>query len=173
MFFQPWIGENGAGGPMTRRFTLVELMIVIAIVAILAAIAVPMVAFAQLKAKRAEAPLNLEGMMAAIVAYHAAWNDPPAGNSGFQPSSLPGKALRPWDDGSIPTQFSVTGFVPDGQVRGRYYYQDNVTNRTVWTYMDVDGDTRTYTLYQSFDVTTGTKGPAYPSCSSGSLDDCY
>jgi prepilin-type N-terminal cleavage/methylation domain-containing protein len=158
---------------MRRGFTLVELMIVIAIVAILAAIAIPMVAFAQEKAKRAEAPLNLEGMIAAIAAYHAAWNDPPAGNSGFQPSSLPGKALRPWDDGSIPTQFTSMGFVPDGMVRGRYFYQDNVTDRTIWTYMDVDGDTRTYTLYQAFDVTTGKKGSPFAFCSSGPVDNCY
>ena len=158
---------------MGRRFTLVELMMVIAIVAILAAVAVPMVAFAQLKAKRSEAQLNLEGMMAAIVAYHAAWNDPPAGNSGFQPSSLPGKALRPWDDGSIPTQFSAMGYVPEGDVRGRYYYQDNVTNRTIWVYMNVDGDGRTYQLYQGFDITTATKATPYAYCTSGPVDDCY
>ena len=158
---------------MGRRFTLVELMIVIAIVTILAAIALPMVAFAEQKAKRSESSLNLEGMMAAIAAYHAAWNDPPAGNSGFQPSSLPGKALRPWDDGSIPVQFTAMGFVPDGLIRGRYYYQDNITNRAIWTYMDVDGDTRTYTLYQTFDVTTGTKGSPVAFCSSGPIDDCY
>lgn len=158
---------------MRRRFTLVELMIAIAIIAILAAVAIPMVATAQMKAKRTEAPLNLEGIMAAIAAYHAAWNDPPAGNSGFQPSSLPGKALRPWNDGSIPTQFSAMGWAPDGDVRGRYYYQDNTTDRTVWTYLDVDGDTRTYTLYQVFTLTTGAKSPAYPLCSSGTLEGCY
>jgi prepilin-type N-terminal cleavage/methylation domain-containing protein len=158
---------------MGRRFTLVELMIAIAIVAILAAIAVPLVATAQMKAKRAEAPLNLDGIMGAIAAYHAALNDPPPGNSGFQPSSLPGKALRPWDDGSIPTQFTAMGWAPDGLVRGRYYYQDNTTNRAVWTYMDVNGDTRTYTLYQVFDLATGTKASPIALCSAGALDGCY
>lgn len=52
-----------------KRFTLVELMIVVAIIAVLAAIAIPAFYEMQLKSKRAELPVNGDGITNAVDAY--------------------------------------------------------------------------------------------------------
>ena len=53
-------------------FTLVELMIVVAIIGILAAIAIPNFVAMQYRAKRAEVPSNVDGIKTAQLAYDAA-----------------------------------------------------------------------------------------------------
>lgn len=106
---------------MHSRFTLVELMIVVAIVMILAAIAIPNFNEMQLRAKRAELPSNVDGIATAFVAYITA-NDvtPPSG--GWNPDGSPGKAQRAWTTGDY---FEDAGYAPDGMVRGSY--QHNAT----------------------------------------------
>ena len=52
-------------------FTLIELMIVVAIIGILAAIAVPSFLRYQLRAKRSEAYANLEAIAKAETSYYA------------------------------------------------------------------------------------------------------
>ena len=51
------------------RFTLVELMIVVAIIAVLGAIAIPLLSDYQLRSRAAEVPLMLDGMGKAIVPW--------------------------------------------------------------------------------------------------------
>jgi type IV pilus assembly protein PilA len=55
----------------SQGFTLVELMIVVAIIGILAAIAIPNFRNYQLKSKRGELPMNLKAIKVAEVAYQA------------------------------------------------------------------------------------------------------
>jgi type II secretory pathway pseudopilin PulG len=102
---------------MRRRFTLVELMIVIAIVIILTAIAVPEFNRMQLASKRSEVPLNVDGITTAHMAYDAA-HDRFVSVPGYVPNGTFNKKTRPW----ITTSgYQTLGFRPDGAVRGGYY----------------------------------------------------
>lgn len=76
------------GGAMTflgrchKGFTLIELMIVVAVIAILAAIAIPSYVGIQKKAARSEAKANLEAIALALEGYMAENNDyGPAGTN--------------------------------------------------------------------------------------------
>jgi type II secretory pathway pseudopilin PulG len=102
---------------MTRRFTLVEMMIAIAIVIILAAIAVPEFRRAQFKSKRSEVPLNVEGITVSMLAYDAA-HDKYVPQISYVPTTARTKKARAWDTTSA---YQALGFTPDGQVRGSYY----------------------------------------------------
>jgi prepilin-type N-terminal cleavage/methylation domain-containing protein len=103
-----------------RQFTLVEMMIVVAVILVLAAIAIPMVANAQLKAKRAEVFDVVDGIATAEVAYEAAL-DAYFFPMGWAPDAYTtnlDKKATAWPSGEWTTQLA---FAPDGEVRGNYY----------------------------------------------------
>jgi type II secretion system protein G len=71
-----------------RAFTLIELLIVVAIIAILAAIAVPNFLEAQTRAKVSRTKADLRSLAVALEAYRSDFNTyPPVGNPAF-PSPL-------------------------------------------------------------------------------------
>lgn len=137
----------------TRRvrtgFTLVEIMIVVAIMGILAAIAVPNFMQMQAKAKRAELPTIVVAISDSQVAYHVA-NDVFVDISSFVPGGAPGKGVRDWPTGS---GFETLGWAPDGAVRGNYKTELNGTTIfSVTGECDVDGDGTKATYYLNYDI---------------------
>ena len=81
-----------------RGFTLIELMIVVAIIGILAAIAIPNFMTYQAKARQSEAKVNLGGLFTTATSYFAE-------NNTF----------------SVPTA-NALGYLPSGNIRYNIYY---------------------------------------------------
>ena len=69
-------------------FTLIELMIVIAIIGILAAIAIPIYSNMQARARIAKAQSDLRGMHSALVAFGATCGDVPGSNAAINGGAL-------------------------------------------------------------------------------------
>lgn len=134
-----------------KGFTLTELMIVVVIVGILAAVAFPAYINFIRRARIAEAKANLGSIKIAQESYRAEWDiykECAAAPAAYTPSSNPGT----W----IPTTgFSDINFVPSGPV----YFQYTVTaiggtSFTATAVCNLDGDatTKTYTITSSSGV---------------------
>ena len=138
-----------------KGFTLVELMIVVAIIGILAAIAIPNFLQFRLKAKTSEAKSNLGAIRSTEVAYFAEWNFYIGNCTTLNPrvgASLDG-AKAAW---LTNTTFSIIGFAPEGQVYYSYnllpaaQYNLQTTGFTSIAYGDLDDDANLH----SFEINT-------------------
>ena len=101
----------------SKGFSLVELMIVVAIMAILAAIAIPSFMKFSMKAKTAEASQNLSGIRTCQESYRAEEDVYMA--CATYPAAVPPASGTPWV-ASASGNFADVGFAADGRVRYRY-----------------------------------------------------
>ncbi|MCO4768831.1 MAG: prepilin-type N-terminal cleavage/methylation domain-containing protein [Deltaproteobacteria bacterium] len=128
----------------SRGFTLIELMIVVAIISILASIAIPNFMMMQMRAKRAELPVNINTLRLSELAYHSEWDE--YTSAPLTPLTMPGASMTTFTGGGY-AQFTMLGWYPDGLVRGQYQVQatGGVTFQTddftATAACDVDADT--------------------------------
>jgi len=131
--------HNRRGG-----FTLIELMIVVAIIGILAAIAIPNFLRFQLKAKSSEGKTNLAAIRTAEESYFAEY--------GRYISALPSPPtaqMQPFNQKTVFTHavadsgFEIVGWLPEGRVYFNYSVESNSPDFNEFTAAagaDIDAD---------------------------------
>jgi type IV pilus assembly protein PilA len=104
----------------TRRggFTLIEMMITVAIIGILAAIAIPTFQMYQARSRRTESYTNLASLGRAQDAYFAEYNTFHDTGTSF-PGGIVGYNKRRWDPASS-AAFNPSGWAPEGEVMYDY-----------------------------------------------------
>jgi type IV pilus assembly protein PilA len=143
-----------------KGFTLVELMIVVAIIGILAAIAIPNFSAMQYLSKRSELQPNIKAIKTAQLSYDASF-DEYVNVTSFHPDSSPSKGQREFTTGSA---FDTIGWMPDGLVRGSYKVASTgSTDFLVTGISDVDGDLAksSWTATKTLNVTMNTRNDVY------------
>ena len=154
-------------------FTLIELMIVVALIGVLSAIAIPNFLSYQARSRRAESFTNLRGIATAQKSYQVTQGDFHDSLNAWPDFTLYGGlglTKMPWD-GDSESAFGELGWAPEGSVY--YSYQTNTTNDcsctlcfTASAYGDVDGDGNpTAVMYVEPQRTAG--GSVIGACAAG------
>ena len=127
-----------------RGFTLIELMIVVSIVGILSALAMPVHQQFLLRSKRAEMSMHLDAIRTSQEAYRAEWDV--FTSCTILPLVVPGRKALPFPATETTNyDWNLIGWVPDGATYGQYQVtanalQGQLANYTADAYADIDGD---------------------------------
>ncbi len=108
----------------SKGFTLIELMIVVAIIAILAGVAIPSYIGYKYKVLQSEAYSNISAIYTLETAYSV--EDETYLTSKWTPTNIPGTTPPTWPSNS--NNFAILGFAP----KGRFYYRYGIANSTTW-----------------------------------------
>lgn len=144
---------------MKKGFSIIELMLVVTILGILSTIAIPQYQQMQLKARRAEAPMNVDGIATYAIAYFNA-NDEWLDGCGLNPSSALDKTTRPFVS-TADACWTSLDWEPDGQVRCSYMMERFGSGLTSYNRVtgqcDVDDDDNFY-FFRRYVVTPLSNG---------------
>jgi prepilin-type N-terminal cleavage/methylation domain-containing protein len=165
----------GRRGRRGRRpgYTLIELMLTLALIGVLTTIAIPKLISYQLRSKAAEAATNIGAIQRSLEAYSAEHN---VYVSAMPPTpTTVGPLNQTWGLASgDPHGFNKIGYVPEGQVYFQYgVTSDGASAYTIGARSDLDGDG----IYKTWGyvkpakgTSTGVVGPFLTCAATGVLE---